>query len=338
MKIDIILEPDVTPEKIKELGLLAEGYGINRIWIQNYSTARDGFMSLVPLALASAQIKIGVMVVSPWEMHPLKMANALLTLNEYSKGRATLCVGGGAEWNGVMCIPVERRVRAVREATELLKAACGSEHVVTNYKGKMYKASRFSAPWATDEPPLIYTGAGQEQMIRMSTRKADGIVLSDAVPVFAAKALGFVQESLPDRDASVGPFHVSNFWAWHVKADREVALKEARRELVIRSWLGDHHIGSFMSDEDCAYIQANKTAFINAYRDKSGDIKGVPQRIIDELIAGITTTGDVTEMDKHLARLQEFKDAGLDELALRLHDDPADGIEMIGEHVVKALQ
>jgi len=336
MKVDIILEPDITPDQLKELGLQAERHGINRIWIQNYSAARDGFMSLVPLAMASTRIKIGVMVVSPWEMHPLKMANALLTLNEYSKGRATLCVGGGAEWNGVMCIPIERRVRAVRETTEILKAACG-EHVVTNYQGEMYKAGYFSAKWATDKPPLIYAGAGREQMIRMSTRKADGIVLSDAVPVFVNEAMNFIEQALPDRHASVGPFRVSNFWAWHVKADREAALKECRRELVIRSWLTAHHLKSFMSEEDVEYIQANKKAFIAAYRDRSGDISGVPQRIIDELIAGITTTGDLTEMDKHLARLQEFKDAGLDELALRLHDDPADAIEMLGTHVVPAM-
>jgi len=337
MEIDVILEPDVTPDQLTELGLLAERHGINRLWIQNYSSARDGFMSLVPLAIASTRLKIGVMVVSPWEMHPLKMANALLTLNEYSKGRAALCVGGGAEWNGVMCIPIERRVRAVRETIELLKAACG-EHVVTNYQGEMYKASRFTAPWATDEPPLIYAGAGKEQMIRMSTRKADGIVLSDSVPAFASEAMGLVRETLPDRDESVGPFRVSNFWAWHVKADREAALKEARRELIIRSWLSPHHLKSFMSEEDNDYIQANKTAFITAYRDRSGDIKDVPQRIIDELIDGISTAGDLTEMDKHIARLQEFKDAGLDELALRLHDDPAAAIEILGEHVVPALQ
>lgn len=337
MRLDIILEPDKTPEEIVELGLLAESYGFNRLWVQNYAAARDAFMSLVPLAMNSERIKLGVMVVGPWEMHPLKMANALLTLNEFSKGRAALCVGGGAEWNGVMCIPVERRVRAVRETTELLRAAC-YERTVTNYQGEMYKASRFSAKWATDNPPQIYTGAGQEQMIRMSTHKADGIVLSDAPPAFATEALGFVREELPTRDPSIGPFVVNDFWAWHVKADREAALKEARRELIIRSWLGPHHIKTFMNEEDTAFIQKNTPAFITAFRDRSGDIKGVPQRIIDELIEGICTAGDLTEMDKHIARLQEFKDAGLDELALRLHDDPADALHVIGKQVVPALQ
>ena len=337
MDIDIILEPDVSPDEINELGLLAEKCGIHRIWAQNYAAGRDAFMSLVPLALASERIKLGVMVISPWEMHPLKMANALLTLNEFSGGRATLCVGGGGEWNAVMGIPVEHRVRAVRETTEMLKAACGNREL-SGYEGGMFKATRFSAKWAEDDPPQIYTGAGREQMIRMSTKRADGIVLSDAVPSIVEESMDFVRETMPDRPESVGPFRVSNFWAWHVKADRNAAFKEARRELIIRSMLSKNHIGPFMSEEDCKVVWANIKAFFTAYRDRSGDIEGVPQRIIDELIAGITTTGDLTEMDAHVERLNEFKETGLDELALRLHDDPADAIRVIGEVVVPALR
>jgi 5,10-methylenetetrahydromethanopterin reductase len=337
MDIDIILEPDVSPGEIKELGLLAEGYGLNRLWAQNYAAARDAFMSLMPLAIASDRIKLGVMVVSPWEMHPLKMANSLLTLNEFSKGRAALTVGGGGEWNSVIGVDVERRVRAVRESVELLKAAC-CDREVPDYKGELFSARGFRADWATDKPPLIYTGAGKEQMIRMSVRKADGMVLSDAVPSFTAEAMAMVRSSLPSRDPSLGPFRSSNFWAWHVKEERAAALKEAKRELIIRSWLDRGHISSFMSAEDCDFVDANKWSFIRAYRDRSGDIKDVPERIINELLDGITSTGDLTELDKHIERLREFKTAGLDELALRLHDDPADAIRIIGEKVAPALR
>jgi len=337
MDIDIILEPDVTPAQISELGLLAEGYGINRLWVQNYAQARDAFMSAVPLAMASKRIKIGVMVISPWEMHPLKMANALLTLNEYCDGRATLCIGGGGEWNGVMDIPVERRVRAVREAAEIVSAA-STEREIRGYKGEMFKVTRFAAGWADADRPLVYTGAGREQMIRMSTKRFDGIVLSDAVPEIAAESLGTVRQALSDRPASAGPFRVSNFWAWHVKADRDAALREARRELIIRSMLGKDHIGPFMSEADCKVVWANLPAFFGAYRDRTGEIPGVPERIVKELIDGITTTGDLTELDRHIEQLREFEAAGLDELALRLHDDPADSIRVIGESVVPALR
>lgn len=337
MDIDIILEPDLTPEEITELGLLAESAGINRLWTQNYAQSRDAIMSLVPLAMASERIKIGAMVISPWEMHPLKMANLLLTLNEFSKGRAAICIGGGGEWNAVMDIPVERRVRTVHEATEIVRAAC-VEHDVTNYRGQLFKSTRFKIDWPKEEPPLVYTGAGREQMVRMSTTCADGIVLSDAVPPVVVESMGYVREENPKRDASLGPLRTSNFWAWHVKEDREAALTEAKRELIIRSMLSKDHIGPILSEEDVAAVHASLPAFFGAYHDRSGEIRGVPQRIIDALLDGITTTGDLTEMDKHIARMNEFKAAGLDELALRLHDDPADAIRIIGQHVVPAVR
>ena len=38
---------------------------------------------------------MGPLAVSPFEMHPLKIANSLLTLNELSSGRAEVAIGAG---------------------------------------------------------------------------------------------------------------------------------------------------------------------------------------------------------------------------------------------------
>ena len=43
---------------------------------------------------------MGPVALSPFELHPLKMANALLTLNEISGGRANLVIGGGGREQG----------------------------------------------------------------------------------------------------------------------------------------------------------------------------------------------------------------------------------------------
>ena len=98
MDIDLILEPDLSPSEIKELALAAERYGVRTLWASNYSSARDAFLSMVPPAQATRRLGIGVLVISPWEMHPLKIANSLLSLNEYAGGRAQLVVSGGGEW------------------------------------------------------------------------------------------------------------------------------------------------------------------------------------------------------------------------------------------------
>ena len=95
MRVDVLLEPDRTPAQLTELAQLCEKSGIQTMWLQNYVACRDPFMSLVPAALATRRVGLGVCVISPWEMHPVKMANALLTLQEFSGGRAGLVIGGG---------------------------------------------------------------------------------------------------------------------------------------------------------------------------------------------------------------------------------------------------
>lgn len=86
MEVDIILEPDLGPSQLVELAQAAERYGIRAIWTSNYFAHWDAFISLVPVAQATKKLRMGALAVSPFEMHPLKIANSLLSLNELSGG------------------------------------------------------------------------------------------------------------------------------------------------------------------------------------------------------------------------------------------------------------
>ena len=88
MDINIIVEADVSPHEMADIAVAAEKLGVRALWSSNYHQFWDAFLSLVPTALKTSELIIGPLAVSPWEMHPLKMANALLTLNELSNGRA----------------------------------------------------------------------------------------------------------------------------------------------------------------------------------------------------------------------------------------------------------
>ncbi len=128
MNIDIMLEPNQSPDQVAELALLAESYGLRALWAQNYVSERDPFMCLVPAAQATTKIKLGVVVVSPYEMHPMKIGNAVLTLNEFCQGRAEVVIGGGAFWCARMGTQADRMVRAIREAIEIIKGVLQDEH------------------------------------------------------------------------------------------------------------------------------------------------------------------------------------------------------------------
>lgn len=336
MDIDLILEPDRSPSEVKELGLLAERYGIRTLWMSNYSSARDAFMTMVPVAEATRRLGIGVLVVSPWEMHPLKIANSLLTLNEFAGGRAQLVVSGGGEWCGVMGVGHERRVRAVRETTEIIRKAFSGKPLT--YRGQLYKSFGYNAAWARAAAPTVYVGASKRQMMRMAAEVADGAMMSDVTLHYIRDMVGIARERLGELNQAGRPFRMSNFWAWHVKKDRSESLREARRELILRGWLARYHVEPFMTAEECNLIETHKNAFLKAYTDRSGEIAGVPEAVVNKLIENFCCAGDLSTLDRHVATLKQFAAAGLTEIALRLHDDPQDGIRMIGERVLPALK
>lgn len=336
MDLDIILEADLTAPQIQELGLLAEKYGFRAIWTQNYARARDAFMIAVPLAMASKNIRVGVCIVSPYEMHPLKIANAALTLNECAGGRACVAIGGGGEWLGILGFDESRRITAAREAIEIVKSTFRED--IPNYEGKLYKANWFNTAWAKDTPPLVYGGASGPKMLRMAAGVADGVMMGDIAPTMFDWPMPVLNEALKEQGRADEGFRISNFLAWHVKEDREASMWEARRELVIRGWLDRHWVEPFLSPEDVQIVIDNKWSFLDAFRKKSGNIEGVPEHIVSTLAEQLSCAGDLSDLDQHIEKLGKYADAGFTEVALRIHDDPADSIKMIGEKVLPALR
>jgi alkanesulfonate monooxygenase SsuD/methylene tetrahydromethanopterin reductase-like flavin-dependent oxidoreductase (luciferase family) len=355
MKIDIFIESKVGAARFRDIGLLAEEYGFNAIWVQNYARAPDAFMTAVPLALASSRIRVGLAVISPYEAHPLKIANSLLTLNEYAKGRASVVISGGGEWPAVMKKELGKRITGARETLEIIRAACHED--VVNYEGEVYSAQAFVARWTTQPPPRVYMGANGPKMLAMAAHAADGVMMSDVQPEMldwgmpsleaalaestkaeSTEAESTQAESTQDDAGYSGAFHLNNFLSWHVKEDAEASRWEARRELIIRGWLEPQWIEPYLDAGDVKTVRANVWPFLKAFRERTGDIEGVPAHIVDALVEGLTCAGGPEDLDRHIERLLIYKAAGFTELSLGLQDDPEDSIRMIGEKVLPALQ
>jgi 5,10-methylenetetrahydromethanopterin reductase len=338
MELDIVIESKHGAERFRELGLLAERYGFNAIWVQNYSRAPDAFMTAVPMAMATSGIRVGVAVISPYEAHPLKIANAALTLNELSGGRASVVVAGGGEWPGVMNVGHGKRITGAREALEIIKGACGDE--VVNYDGEVYKARAFSSGWKTQAvPPRIYFGANGPKMLSMATGVADGVMMSDVQPEMFDWGMPALKAALAEDGRELGEgFRLTNFLSWHVKEDAEASRRESRRELIIRAFLEPQWIEPFLSPADVETVRASMWNFLKAFRERTGDIEGVPAHIVDALVEGLTCSGGPEDVDRHIERILKYKEAGFTELAIGLQDDPEYSIRMLAERVMPAVQ
>lgn len=338
--VDIILEPDLSSAEVVELGAAAERYGIRAVWTSNYFAHWDGFISLVPVAQATRRLKVGVLAVSPFEMHPLKIANALLSLNELAGGRAMVAIGAGEGNLDAMDLKKPPKiVRAVRESIEIVRAAA-NRNLNEVYNGEDFHVTYPCAyDWVKASPAFVYGTAYRFQMMRMEARVADGVFVGCTPPEIVEPAMAEVRLGIARRNPDRGPIRVNTFWAWHIKVDRAEAYRESTRELPWRARKLDPELCAlYLEPAEVQLVRARYAAYVAAWFDRSGRPDGIPASISNRLCEGLTSTGGLDALDREIERFRKFGKAGLTEIALRLHDNPMDALKIIGEKVVPALR
>lgn len=335
MRIDVVLDSQLGAERLTELGLLAETYGIGTVWVASYLNSRDPFANLAALARASTRIRLGPIAVNPYEQHPLRIASAILTLNEIGNGRADIVVGGGGEVVQALGIKPNRRVAAVRECVEIIKSASPVQPLT--YHGEIYRVTNYRPRWAGSRPPRVLVAANKPQMLRMAARVADGVMLSDMPPALCRQIIGDLREQLAVHGRADDSFEISNFKAWHVYEDRGEAVKEARQWLAYRGLFRRWVITTFLSNADYDLIEAQKARLYAATELGAHTISGIPERVLDALVDNLTLTGHVSELDGKIAHLAELRAAGVTAVTLELRAHAEQSIRLIGERVIPAL-
>jgi len=340
MQIDLILEPDLSPAQVAEIAVAAEKHGFRTLWHSNYHQNPDAFVALVPAALATSRIRLGALAVSPYETHPLKIANALLTLNDISKGRAVVAIGGGGSVMGAtgrkMDPKAQRMLRGVREAVEIIQAV-GSGKVVMKYDGELYKLARpVKSAWTRHLQPKVFTCSTGERMLELAGRIADGTQMSDVTPEKIGHHMESLRKGLAARKTAAEDFRIGNFWAWHIKEDREKSMYEARRELVFRGELlpPKYDMLPYVSPEERQLVIDKWQNFAKAFWTRSGVIEDVPESIVTRLIAACASAGTLDDIEAQIERFRIFERAGLTELSIRLFDEPMAGLEILARHVL----
>ena len=333
MDIHVILDSRTGPGALAELGALAESQGIKAVWTSSLLDSRDPFVNLTPLAQCTKTLRFGPIAINPYDMHPVRISTALLTLNEFAEGRANIVIGGGGEALEALQIKPDKRVRAVRECINILKGA-GADAPLT-FDGGLFHVKGYHPHWAEAEAPRVYAGANMPQMLSMAARHADGIFLSDLTPPLVSQA---VQTARSAADGSLeAGFRFNNFLAWHVYDEQDRGSAEARQWLALRGLFRRWVITTFLDDSDYDIVEANMQAFFQALGGQTDAIENVPDHIIEALIENLTINGGPKTIDRVAEKLDAFRQAGLTEIALRLYADPDQSIKLIGEKIIPAL-
>jgi alkanesulfonate monooxygenase SsuD/methylene tetrahydromethanopterin reductase-like flavin-dependent oxidoreductase (luciferase family) len=345
MDIEIIIGCEMHPQQVAEYAIEAEKAGVRTLWHSNLPDGWDPFVGLSLAAAATSKIKLGVLALSPYEMHPVRIAYSIISLNELSKGRAILGLGGG----GAMALATVNRppgesldfksmriVRGVREAAEIIYLVSSGEFH-RGYEGEVFSVNQpFKMNFMQSPRPQIFTCSMGPQMLRMGGRIADGLQVGDVTPSRTPEVMRDIQAGLAQRAYPAEDFRIGNFWAWHIKKDREASMYEARCGLFARAEVIPPHIGldHLLDAEEAQLVRDNFQNFLMAGVTGSGKIKGVPEELVQRLIDEVSSSGDYDDIDREVERFREFERAGLTDLALRVFDDPMGGLQTIRERVI----
>jgi hypothetical protein len=162
-------------------------------------------------------------------------------------------------------------------------------------------------------------------------------MLSDLPPALCRERIGWVEAHRREFGRAAGPYHYSNFLAWHVYGDRARARREARQWLGFRGLFRPWVITTFMSQAEYDVIEAHKAAIYAMPVLGTDRVPGVPDDILDRLVDGLTLCGDYRDIPQLVRKLQAMRDAGLTAVCLEIREDALETIRLLGERVAPAL-
>ena len=292
-------------------------------------------MRLALAAAATRRIRLGPIAVSPFEMHPVHIGLALLTLDEIAPGRACLVLGAGGDLAATLEPPKRGRVEAVEECVDILRAqAAGGE---INYAGAHYRVTGLFSPWSRVAMDRLYLGANRPRMLRLGARKADGVMVTDMPLGYLGALVARIRAELTEAGRDSTTFVLSNWFVWNVQDTRAEAERLARRQLAFRLYyIRDIASSIGLSDAEARELAAKQPEMLRAI---FGDREpwSPPAPVAERLIEHLTLTSDRRGLDQCIGRLLEFERLGLSEIALAPHGDPAAAMKLIGEAVIPAV-
>ena len=305
------------------------------MWLSGGARTKDHFVRLALAAAATRRIRLGPIAVSPFEMHPVHIGLALLTLDEIAPGRACLVLGAGGDRAATLEPPTRGRVEAVEECLDILRAqAAGGE---INYAGAHYRVRGLFSPWSRVAMDRLYLGANRPRMLRLAARKADGVMVTDMPLGYLGGLVARVRAELAEARRDPGAFVLSNWFVWNVQETRAEAERLARRQLAFRLYyIRDVAASIGLGEPEARELATRQPQMLRAIFG-GGEPWSPPPPVAERLIEHLTLTSDRRGLDGCVARLLEFARLGLDEIALAPHGDPAAAIELIGDAVIPAV-
>jgi 5,10-methylenetetrahydromethanopterin reductase len=281
----------------------AEEGGAATLWIACHLFLRDP-ITMAALALgATRRIRIALMAMSPYSVHPVFIAMAAATLDEMYPGRVTLCLGAGAPADlKAAGLEATRPLVTIDETVKICRALLDGE--MADFQGQAFHvAGRRLANGGRKVPIVI--AASRSRMLKLAGRMTDGVLIS------AATSPPFVKACLGEAASVKRDFRKVGIVYTRLGATEKEGIDPIRRPIgfVLR---GAHHAENIR----LSGARLDQAALAAAYAAE--DWAEVDRLVSDDVVRRHAACGTP---DQVRARLEEYRAIGLDEVVIGGMDD-----------------
>lgn len=222
----IELTPEHPIERIVDFAVAAEEAGFEAALVSSHYFNRDPWPTLTRIATETDDMAIGPAAANPYEVHPVRLASQMASLQEVSNGRAIFGIGPGDETAlGSLGIERDKPLRRVLESFSVARDLFAGERVSTD---GTFTTTDAGLEYDVEGEIPIYVGAQGPHMCRMSAKHADGLLYNGAHPRDVRWGADRVAEGLEERPAERGDFDFTVYASVSVADDEDAARDAAR--------------------------------------------------------------------------------------------------------------
>ncbi len=286
----------------------AEEQGFDAVWQADSRLVREACVPMAAFAAPTERVKIGSGVVDCWTRNPARLASTFSTLDDLAPGRIIL--GIGAWWDPLASkVGIDRRrpLTVMREVVESVRALLAGDGPVT-YQGDHVHLDGVELDYVHQErrpkDVPIYIGATGMQMMELTGRLADGVVLNYMVdPTYNREAMDALERGARAAGRDLDDLDRPQLIVCSVDEDRSAALDGAR--LLLTQYLGQQpHImkASGVSDE-----LLNDISQVLTWPATHDQVVAASKLVPDDVVQRCTASGSP---DEARAKVKEYIDNG----------------------------
>ena len=270
------------------------------IWLACHLFQREPIVTASVLLSRFPEAEVVLVALSPYVVHPVYIAMAAATLNEFFPGRVSLCLGVGAPADLASAgIETEAPVGTMRDAVEICRALFRGERV--RVENERFQVRDRALAAGRLEIPILLAASGP-RMLRLAGREADGVVLSAGA---SAEFVGWCLEQV-GVPSTAERFRCHAFVHTAVADEADEALERVR-PLLANLLRGGHHLRNL----ELAGSDLDQAALSRAI--DSGDTSLAESFISNRIVDRHAAAGSP---ETFRARMAAYRAAGVDNIVL----------------------